>query len=704
MASDKMTLLLVLHAHQPVGNFDHVMAHAFATCYEPVVKTLQEYPEFRCGLHYSGPLLNWLKKNEPGYLKQVAELSQSGQVEMLTGGYYEPLLASIPKRDARAQIFKHTEFTKQTFESTPKGLWLAERIWEPGLPAKIGGMGLEYTLVDDTHLYYAGLGPESMFGYHLTEREGFGLGVFPTHKELRYSIPFKEPSVTLDFLKRVLDSKGSTCATYGDDMEKFGLWPETWDWVFKRGWLKRFIEAVLDASDWLRLGHCGQWVSENPPEGRIYMPTAAYEEMLTWALPSRTAAKMEELTKELKQRGEFEEMRPFLRGGIWDNFLVKYRESNLMHKRMLFVSQKLANMNAPKKALDHLYQAQCNCAYWHGLFGGLYLAHLRAAVHEHLIKADTLADQALQGKADWAECRALDLDLDGREEVVLAGPYLDAVIHSSYGGSVSLLDLRPQAFNLGLGLTRRHEAYHELLTMTGDEGDLEGEVQSIHDRVVFKEENLEKHLIYDWYERALFQDHILPEETGVKDMPGLMFREWGDFVNQPYEVLEKGKAKQRAWLRLLRKGGIYNDGESWPLTVEKGFSLGPGALFSVDYIVNGPDKGRPGVLFVVEINFSLLAANDPGKHILLPDNEKMGLDSPWEKGPVSSLELVNQADGFRVRLSLNPPALLWCYPVETVSQSESGLERTYQGSSLNLVWPFAANREKFSAGIDLEVM
>ncbi|MFH2127582.1 MAG: 4-alpha-glucanotransferase, partial [Pseudomonadota bacterium] len=185
--SGKMNLLMVLHAHQPVGNFPWVLAKAVAECYQPVVQALAAYPEMRCGLHFSGPLLQYMLANNHDLIETVAGLVDRGQVEMLSGGFYEPLLASIPARDALDQMAMMNQATRQIFNQEPKGFWLAERIWEPSLPAKLAPAGLGYTLVDDTHFYYAGLAAGDMFGYHLTEREGHTLALFPTNKELRYT-------------------------------------------------------------------------------------------------------------------------------------------------------------------------------------------------------------------------------------------------------------------------------------------------------------------------------------------------------------------------------------------------------------------------------------------------------------------------------------------------------------------------------------
>jgi hypothetical protein len=683
---DKFKFCMVLHAHQPVGNFDQVFEQAVKRCYRPVLEILARYPGFKVALHYSGPLCSWLEQNDPSFLDEVASLCASGQVEMLSGGYYEPLLAVIPARDAVAQVNKATEYTRQRFGQDPKGFWLAERIWEPGLPAKLAPCSLDYTLVDDTHLYYAGLPPKAMFGYHLTEREGHPLALFPTHMELRYTIPFKEPQVTLDFFKRSLDEVGPTCATYGDDTEKFGLWPDTYEWVIQKGWLVRFIEAVLKNSDWLATGHPGEFRRDNPPTGRVYLPTASYEEMLTWALPAKASLAMEKLTKQLKAEGRYDEMRQFLRGGIWDNFLVKYPESNLMHKRMLYLSGRLEQAGEKGEALDHLYQAQCNCAYWHGLFGGLYLGHLRAAVHQHLIQAERALDEKLLGESNWVRAESKDLDLDGRQEVILASPDLDALIHPSYGGSISVLNLRPQAFNLGLGLTRRQEAYHGHFNESSAQAGQGGEPQSIHDMVVIKEEGLEDYLIYDWYERRMFQDHIMPGHEGLEGFVQASYTEWGDFVNQPYELADLGQQGGRAVCRMRREGHIWSPDGPWPLSIDKTCWLTPGGELTMQYRLKAAELPEIPLKFGVEFNFSLLAGDDPGKRVELSGGGAIGLDAAHDAGSARRLKIVNQTDGFGVDLSLNEAADIWCFPVQTVSQSESGLERTYQGSSLVMNW------------------
>ncbi len=699
---DKLPLIMVLHCHQPVGNFDHVMAQALDRCYGPMLRVLARYPEFKVALHYSGPLLDWLEKNRPDYLEQVAGLCARGQVEMLSGGYYEPLLASIPAADAVAQVERMSRYLRRRLGQEPSGFWLAERVWEPSLPAKLAPTGLDYTLVDDTHLYYAGLDQGDMFGYYLTEREGYPLALFPTHMELRYTIPFQEPQATLDFLRRVREEKGPLAVTYGDDGEKFGLWPGTYQWVIEKGWLDRFIQAVLAAGDWLVTVHPGRYRREHPASGRIYLPTASYQEMLTWALPAAASRELEAIIARLKQEGSYQRMRRFLRGGLWDNFLVKYRESNLMHKRMLFISRKLHEGGAPRPAWDHLYRAQCNCAYWHGLFGGLYLGHLRQAVHRHLIAAEDMADRRQQGEGTWAVCRVEDLDRDGNPEVILAGPELDAVVHPAYGGSVSVLDLRRARFNLAGALTRRPEAYHAHLEEPSPPDPEQGGVKSIHDQVVLKESGLEKLLVYDWYQRCLFQDHVLPPHGDPAAFARAHHQEWGDFVDRPYRLGERGVEGSTACCRLERRGRIWAPGGPWPLLVAKDYRLGPGLRLDLAYRLEAESAQTPAFIWAVELNFSLMAQSDPQKRLQAASGRVLGLEEPWQVDEPGELVIIDDRDGFQLRLTPHPPAAAWCFPIYTVSHSESGLERTYQGSSLTFLWslPPGGGRRELSLGLE----
>ena len=97
------------------------------------MQALERHPNIHVGLHYSGPLLTWIEENHPEYFDQLRALSQSGQVEMVGGGFYEPILISIPPADQHEQITRLGDYIEKHFGKRPSGAWLAERVWEPQL-------------------------------------------------------------------------------------------------------------------------------------------------------------------------------------------------------------------------------------------------------------------------------------------------------------------------------------------------------------------------------------------------------------------------------------------------------------------------------------------------------------------------------------------------------------------------------------------
>jgi alpha-amylase/alpha-mannosidase (GH57 family) len=161
----KFRLLLLIHSHQPVGNFENVFESAYQKSYLPFVQAIGRHPAVRVGLHYSGPLLEWMEAHHPEFFDLLRHLGEKGQVELLGGGFYEPILISIPPEDRLEQIRRMTDFIEKKFGRRPQGAWLAERVWEPQLPSTLAGAGVAYTLVDDIHFLGAGFELEQLYGY-----------------------------------------------------------------------------------------------------------------------------------------------------------------------------------------------------------------------------------------------------------------------------------------------------------------------------------------------------------------------------------------------------------------------------------------------------------------------------------------------------------------------------------------------------------
>src|SRR5213593_1666293 len=236
----KFHLSLLIHAHQPCGNFEHVLEKAYDSSYLPFIEHLEKHPKVHLGLHYSGPLLTWIEEHRSEYFVRLKKLVQAGQVELVGGGFYEPILVSIPPEDQHEQITRLGAYLEKHFGKVPSGAWLAERVWEPQLPSALAAASVAYTLVDDIHFLAAGFEPEELFGAYIAEDRGKTVWLYPGQKALRYLIPFGKVEDVIAYLRDAAAVHPGGVAAMGDDMEKFGV---AWDArTLLQGWLAlRFL-------------------------------------------------------------------------------------------------------------------------------------------------------------------------------------------------------------------------------------------------------------------------------------------------------------------------------------------------------------------------------------------------------------------------------------------------------------------------------
>ncbi|MBN1626885.1 MAG: DUF1926 domain-containing protein [Deltaproteobacteria bacterium] len=672
-------LVMVLHGHQPVGNFDQVFKMAYRKCYRPVLELLDAHPGIKTGIHFSGPLFEWIENNEPESMDMLLSMVQRNQIELLSGGFYEPLLAAIPARDARGQVFLMNNFINERFGVKPEGFWLTERVWDSAIPSILKDTGLSYTVVDDTHFYYAGLKHENIYGTYITEKGGDTLKMMATPMIMRYLIPFRLVEDVISHLKAQEDM-GREIAVYGDDMEKFGLWPGTHEWVLEKGWLETFFASIESNTEWLRTELPRDFVSSTPPVGRIYLPQASYEEMTEWALPAEKSHTLQKIIQSLKNDGRWEEWRPFVRGGIWDNFLVKYEESNRMHKKMSFLSE-LAGDN--EEARGYIWRSQCNCAYWHGVFGGLYLGHLRRAIHENLIKAQA---SILSRSGKKIVMFKEDINRDGHDEIIIWDDQTGIGISPNKGGGIFELCHLPCAINLSDVLTRRHEAYHYELDKVkpGDspKKDKEG-IASIHD-ISQSGEDLVKLLVYDKYDRISLLDHFLGEDASLRDYAINDYPEDGNFVQGEYTIEQESVTQDYVMIRLSRKGYV-GPGR---LQINKSINVKNGSGITIDYFFENKSSENLSTRYGCEFNLNLFSDLDPDRYFFFKESGAVrNVSETGQEDNLTIFELINKADRMAVTFEFSRPLSLWFYPLMTVSKSEEGFEYTYQGSSLLFHFP-----------------
>jgi hypothetical protein len=700
----KFRLAFGIHNHQPVGNFDAVFEQAHRNAYQPFIDLVAAFPGIRFSLHQSGILWRWQQENHPDYFEAVGALVDRGQVELMTGGFYEPILTAIPERDVLGQIQLLNEYVRKHFESEPNGLWLTERVWEPHLPRLLAKAGVKYLPVDDTHFIFAGLEYSQLTGPYTTEHEGFMVTLLPILKRLRYLIPFGKVDEVIAELRALAEANPEGVAVYADDGEKFGSWPNTHKHCYDDGWLRDFFAALQQNADWLEVIPLGEAAAVKPV-GRTYLPSASYEEMLHWALPPAAFVEYEQFEHVLKDSGQWQRFGRFVRGSHWRNFLAKYDEANLMHKKMLAVSNRLAEMEAVhpgnpllEQARDRLYASQCNCPYWHGVFGGLYLPHIRQAVYAAMIESNALLRDLSEEKD--VSIRVHDYDSDGRDEVTVETDEFTAVFKPDRGGTMLDLSLNRQHFDLTDTLTRRREGYHLKLEKASTALS-EDKTASIHDLVLAKEPGLAKLLTEDWYLKRCFIDHFLADSMTPETFLSARYREDGDFVLGDYKC-QTDAAKRT--VSLSRDGQIWQPESPVPIRLTKTFAFKPGVdRIGVTYVVTALREQELDAILAVENNFTFQAGHAEDRYILV-DNQRLResyLDSMGRYKDVAGFAMVDEYLKLAVAQFGDHRAELWHLPIFTVSLSEAGFERVYQGTTFVQLYRLRIGPEPVTLKLEL---
>ena len=616
-----------LHLHQPVGNFDHVMADHVRDVYRPIIERTTAAGFFPLTLHVSGPLLEWLEQHDTAWLDMIGRLAADGRLELLLAGFDEPILASLPRLDRLEQIARMREYLKRRFSVPATGLWLTERVWQPELAADLAEAGVEYALVDDRHFLVSGFQRDALHRPHHTESDGRRVGLLAIDERLRYLIPFRPPEETASYL-RELRAQGHGLAVLADDGEKFGGWPGTKDWVYGSGWLDAFLQAMeqLTSAGVIQLSTGQAAFRQVPSGGLAYLGTASYREMEKWALPPEAQRNLTTLEDELGPT-DLEASASFVRGGHWHHFLVKYPESNRMHKMMTALSTLSRARGDPPEARRAIGRAQCNDAYWHGVFGGLYLPHLRNAIWRQL----ALAERVLRQREPLAY-EELDLDYDGYPELWIHSAQFSAVISPQRGGAIETFTRFSDLSNLADVLTRRRESYHEIPPQStqGHGQGKDGGTASIHD--IERGSRLTALPPVDAEPRAILVERLLGADVSADD-----------YANARYKAIQSWAA-----VPMSARVSLKDD--------------------AVTVLLQGNDLEKRLTFDVrgcLDVAYAWNAAAAPPHAVFAPE-----------------LSLARD-----VSLRLQPDTEVWRSQITTVARSERGFEETVQGFSLTPRWP-----------------
>lgn len=472
----RINFIFVIHFHQPIGQLDWVFERIYENCYRLLLDVFRKYPDIKISVHISGPMLLEMIDRYSDWLSEIAKLGDHGSIEFLAGSIGEAILPILPPEDRYWQVREYIRVFEKQFGFKPRGMWLPERIWEPNIVEALARNGIEYVLLDDSTLYRGDRGGDDSLYAWMTEDSGYRLKLFFIDTQLRYVLPWRSSEDVFNYMLSKADETGTRYLLWGSDAEKFGEWRDR-EWA--RWWLNDFFSKLRERKHEINPIHPSEYLELYGVKGLLYLPHGSYDKMLEWS------------------------------GGYFRNFLIKYRESNNLHKKMLIVRSKLKEANVGGDVWRYYHLGQCNDAYWHGLFGGIYLTHLRQALYENYIKAERIAEEIIEYyRSSKIIIRRMDFDFDGKSEILIETPLLNAYFKPSDGGTLFELDYKEKGYehNLLNTMTRYYEPY------------LEG-----------------MGFIPDWYRRVSAREHLWAPHASLNDwINNTPFIDWSDLALGKY--------------------------------------------------------------------------------------------------------------------------------------------------------------------------
>lgn len=339
-----------------------------------------------------------------------------------------------------------------------------------------------------------------------------------------------------------------------------------------------------------------------------------------------------------------------------------------MSSKMKWVSQRVEKIKNPekrRKAEHELWQGQCNCPYWHGVFGGLYLHHLRRNTYEHLNRAEKFFHENQNGSVQYSEA---DLNQDGLKEGVLESAPFSFYFLPHRGGTVAELDYQPEAVNVLDVLTRREEAYHGEIIHEKGPG---GAAKSIHeiDKTVAPE--VLERIAFDAYQRLSFIDHFLPLETTFEQFwKGKNTRLTQDPTQNLYSAHWKNE-KQEAVVSLEGKWKLKLPSREASVSMVKTLRLKPKeGTVRLSWVIKNESAEKIDCIWGSEWNFNFF------------DREK-------NETAIKKWEIQDGWSPIHLTLSGNETFDYWQYPIETVAQTEKDYRLLHQGIAVFPHWRLA---------------
>ncbi|AEJ19428.1 alpha-amylase/4-alpha-glucanotransferase domain-containing protein [Gracilinema caldarium] len=398
---NKVKVIILTHHHVPFGSSGEEFESYYTKRLKPLVTSLYKAPHFSILLHCSGVLLEWIEKHHPELFMLLEELINRKQIELLGGGYYEPVFPLLSVTDKIGQIELLTTYIRKHFGKRPRGCWLPGMFWEQNYASVLNTCGIDYAFVHYDQFLHT-RNDESINHIFITEDQGKLSTLFPV-----------KPIGSCDEAIAYLDKYKT---------------------IVKKGEREDQILSLL-----INLESVG------PEDTYIDEVERGFDSLFAYISKESECFDLTLPIKYLKQ--DVKAVKTYLTGVNPRQSLVKYPEANDIYGKMIYVhtlvNQLRGDKARKKNAREELWKAQGIDMFYMDSSRGIQNRMLRKAVYKSLLEAERITREK---GVFIPSILTFDFNLDGKPEYVIQGNEISCCI-SQKGASVFELDYFPVATN-----------------------------------------------------------------------------------------------------------------------------------------------------------------------------------------------------------------------------------------------------------------
>ncbi|MDR0494306.1 MAG: DUF1926 domain-containing protein [Treponema sp.] len=405
----KISLVLGSHAHVPYGAETDEFEKIYARLLLPFISGLNKFPHIQAALHYSGVLLHWVERSRPELFMLIEDMVSRKQVEMLGGGFYEPLLPIIPLQDKIGQIELLTTYLRRQFGKRPQGCWIPAFAWEQALVSPLASCGMGFTFLSERQFTLAGVNRADV--PCICEDQGKLITVFPVAQSLEAALAEKSFSALLPAMQRDYNKRHS-----GDAELAVSIFPEK-----------------------IRIG---EKESTDQAWGRFFEEISSCAGFIETVTPGKLYKGLNNLQKLSfpDSSGDAESVPP-------RRFIIEHPEAGGIYAKMVFTNVLINQLRGDKSrkhsAHEELWKAQGSDLFRSTGMRGLHNHLLRNAAYGALLGAERVTREKSKFSPSLVP---YDFNMDGAQEWLFQDARINCYVQST-GGGVFELDYLPKSWN-----------------------------------------------------------------------------------------------------------------------------------------------------------------------------------------------------------------------------------------------------------------